>query len=76
MDVGHRVLGGAGWTRLGHRGALADTVVALHEERAEMSQRDLVTVSGQDGDGQPVGRNRAGERDLSRHRRPNRSTGA
>ncbi|MDQ3425737.1 MAG: hypothetical protein M3435_05955 [Actinomycetota bacterium] len=76
MDVGNLVLDGAGRTRLGHRAALRHKFVALHKERPEMGQRDLVTIRGEDGDREPARRNLPGECNLAGDGGTNHSSAA
>ncbi len=45
------------------RGTLDDDLALLHDDRAEMQERDRVPVRGADGHRLPALRNRAGERD-------------
>jgi hypothetical protein len=71
MDVRDVVLRHAGRPGLGHRVALVDSVAATYEERAEVRERDLVAVGGDDRESRPVRRDATGERDLAARRRSN-----
>jgi hypothetical protein len=71
MHIGHVVLDCSRRTGLGDRRALGDERAAPHEERPQMGEGRLVPVGRRDRHGEAVRRNLAGERDLSRRRRPN-----
>ncbi len=72
MDVGRGVLGLARRAGVGDRVSLRDRGALADAEGAEMSERGPVSVGCHDGDRQTVRRDRAGERDLAGHRRPDR----
>ena len=69
MDVGHIVLRFSGWPRFCDCITLRDAPTALHEQRAEVGQRRLVSVIRGDRHGQAVGRHLSGEGDLTSDRR-------
>jgi hypothetical protein len=68
MNVRHVVLGRPGRAGAGDRVTLPDDRAALHEQRPEMGQRDLVPARGEDRDCQPVRRNPTGEGDVPTRR--------
>jgi hypothetical protein len=69
MHVGDVVLGDAGRAGLGDGIALGNAGAALHQQRAQVRERRLVAVAGEDRHGQPVRRDLSGERDVARGRR-------
>lgn len=74
VDIRVFVLRRAGRPCFGQGRFLFDARTAANDERAEVRQRDLVTVGALNRDGEPMCRNLPGEDDLAGNRSANHST--
>jgi hypothetical protein len=72
VDARHRLLGRAARAHRPDRRTLAHLVAFRDADRAEMDEGHRIAVGGEDGDALTVGRERSGERDDTRRRRPDR----